>query len=86
MGEDRSELGHSLTDQYPRHDGSPGKVTLKETFVDGYILYPDDPLIAFQFNDPVYQQKGIAVRDRLKDLFYVEHGPSLLFRLVAPVQ
>ena len=54
-----------------------GEVSLKERLVDGDVLYPDDPLLLFDLENPVHQQERVAVGQNLHDVFYRIH-PLLL--------
>src|SRR2546423_572918 len=46
-----------------------GKMPLKKWLVDGDVLYPDDSLLLFYLDDPVNEQKWIAMRQDLHDVF-----------------
>src|SRR5262245_40288991 len=74
-------LGQPLDDQYAWHDREAGKVPLKEGFIDGDALDADAALIAVHFNEPVDQQKRIAMRQQFHDPRNVRAAQFLLGRL-----
>jgi len=44
------------------------EVAIEELFVDGHVLDRHDAFSAFEFNDPIDQQEGIAVGQKVHDL------------------
>src|SRR2546423_12364029 len=55
----------------------PGKMSLKEGFVDGDVLQPNDSLLFLDLQNPIHQQERVAVRQSLHDVVYRIH-PLLL--------
>jgi hypothetical protein len=74
MGEDRAYLGHSLTDEYSRHDRTIGKMPLKEILIKGDILDTDDLPIAVDLDDAIDEQKRITMRKIIEYFLDVEHA------------
>lgn len=67
--EDRTALGHGLDHQHAGHDRGAGKMSLKIFFVDAYLLDADDALTRDEFDDSIYQEKGIPVREKFLNRF-----------------
>ena len=49
-------------------------MALKERFVEGDVLDGHDPFALVEFDDPVHQEHGIAMREEIHDLLDVEHA------------
>jgi hypothetical protein len=73
QSQQRATLGQGLNHQDARHDRRTGKMPLEKRFVDADLFDTDDTLERSQFNDPIDQQKGIAMREKLLDGFGVEN-------------
>jgi hypothetical protein len=54
-------LGHRLHHQNAGHDGIAGEMALKERLVDGDIFDRHQPPGRLEFDDPVDEQKRVAV-------------------------
>src|SRR5687768_17120210 len=61
-GKHCSYLGQRFDYQHARHDGRAGKMALKEQLVDTHLLDADDSFAWDEFDDAIYQQEGITVR------------------------
>ncbi len=73
-------LRHGLYNQDSRHHWEIGKMPLEEWLIRGHVLDSDNPIFR-QLNNPVHQQKRIAVRQNLTNFINVNkngHGkPSI---------
>jgi hypothetical protein len=49
-------------------------VTLEKRFVDRHILDADDAPVRFEFQDAIYKQKRIAMRQERLDLGLFHYG------------
>ncbi len=74
--DDAAGLGHGLHHQHAGHDGIAGKVALEKRLVDGHILDGHQALGGLELDDPVDQQKRVAVGKKTQDLLDVK-GHSL---------
>ena len=64
-------LSHRFDLQNARHNRIAGEMSLEKLFIHGHVLYAD-ALFAGNFDfQPVHQQKGIAVRQKIHDIFNV---------------
>ena len=72
--QDRAALGECLNHQNTRHYRRAGKVTLKILFVDADLLDANHALAWDEFDDPIDEQKRIAVREEFFYSFRVENG------------
>lgn len=52
------------------------KMTLKEWFIDGHVLQPNDGLSRLALDNPIDKQNWIPVREVLKDFVDVHHYSS----------
>src|SRR5689334_11077456 len=59
----------------------PGKMALEEWLVDRDVLHANDPLPVFDLENPIDEQKWIAVRQHPHDVFDLEHGRLLRYCL-----
>jgi hypothetical protein len=71
--QDSAALRQRLNYQDARHYRRTGKVALKERFVNADLFDPDDALERRQFDDPIDQQEGIAMRKKLLNAFGIEN-------------
>ena len=60
-------------DKHARHDRRAWKVALKEGFVDCYLLNANDSLKRDKLNDPINEQKWVAVWQVLLNSTSVEN-------------
>ncbi len=54
-------------------------MTLEKVVVDSYLLDPDDPFARYEFDDTIYEQEGITMRQQLLDCQRIEdcfHGSN----------
>src|SRR6266702_1581207 len=69
---DAGYLGHGLDDQYARHYRVSGKMPLEKRFVDRDIFYTYATYSMVHFNNPVYHQKWIAMRQDFHDFIDIK--------------
>jgi len=80
--QDRTALGERFNHQNAWHNRRPGKVTLKIFFVNADLLDADDALSWDEFDDPIDEQKRVAVREEFFYSFRVENGlRKIIFHL-----
>ena len=69
MNADRAgRLRHAFDQQHAGHDRMVGKMTLELRLVEGHVLDADAGFVAADVDDPVDQQKRIAMRQRFQEL------------------
>ena len=67
---DNSNLRQRFHQKHPGHDGVLWEMPLKEGLIDCDILETHHMSLAVRFEDPVHQQKRIALRKYSKDLMH----------------
>jgi len=72
-GKDGAALRQRFDHQHARHHGRAWKVSLEKRLVNADLLDAYDPLERRQLDDPIDQQKRIAMRQKFLDAFGIEN-------------
>ena len=67
-----ADLGHGFGDEDAGHDRFSREMALEKLFIEGRILDADGIFHRFKFDDAVYEQHGIAMRQNFHNISYFQ--------------
>ena len=72
--QNNADLCERFDQQCSGHDGMVGEVSLEKGLIDGHILEPYHAAEAVRFDNPVYQQERVSLRQYVQDFIYIFNG------------